>query len=146
MTPRLLDPSEAIHSELILPVLQRYFALEDLKWLGGALAYPVLTHNVQFWQAPESERNRWLPVIMEADTKHLVQYPDMSLFAYILAYPNRDALKNQSQLTAWTREELARERRVRHTFGFYYCPHLKLSLRALGVSIGDVVLRTARRW
>jgi SAM-dependent methyltransferase len=146
LTPRLLDPSEAIHSELILPVLRRYFTLENLKWLGGALAYPVLAQNEQFWQAPEAEQSRWLPAIMEADTEHLVQYPEASLFAYILAYPKRDTLENQSQLAAWTREELAREQRVRRTFGFYYRPHLRLSLRAFGVSVGDVALRTLRRW
>ena len=127
-------------------MLRRYFALEELKWLGGALAYPVLMHNEQFWQAPEAEQITWLPAIMEADTKHLAQYPDASLFAYILASPNKDTLENQSQLAAWTREELAREQSVRRTFGFYYCPHLKLSLRAFGVSVGDVALRTARRW
>ena len=63
----------------------------------------------------------------------------------MVAFPDKQTLENQAQLRVWTDEEVARERRVRHTLGFYYRPHLRLSLQAFMVSIGDVALRTVRR-
>ena len=39
------DPTEAIHSELIVETLHRYFHVERFVPLGGAIAYPLLTFN-----------------------------------------------------------------------------------------------------
>ena len=51
------DPTEAIHSELIVETLQRYFHVERFVPLGGAIAYPLLTFNdVVFWSSPTSAR------------------------------------------------------------------------------------------
>jgi hypothetical protein len=46
------DPTEAVHSELIRPVMSRYFELEIDRPLGGALAYPLLTFNDGFFDEP----------------------------------------------------------------------------------------------
>ena len=39
------DPTEAVHSELILPTMERYFRIEHRHDLGGGVAYLLLTHD-----------------------------------------------------------------------------------------------------
>merc|ERR1711998_676124 len=39
------DPSEAQHSELIMETIRRYFFIIVNNAVGGAIAYPLLTHN-----------------------------------------------------------------------------------------------------
>jgi SAM-dependent methyltransferase len=115
-----LDPTEAIHSELIVPFLQRYFHIDDYKHGGGALAYVVLTHNVNFSRASSAEQLSWLEHIMRADEKFLTKHPNSSLFDYILARPKKDILIQTQQLAQWDREELLREEQAKEHRGLYY--------------------------
>lgn len=39
------DPTEAIHSELVLETTARYFRFDHVRRLGGPIAYLLLTHN-----------------------------------------------------------------------------------------------------
>ena len=50
------DPTEAIHSELIVETLQRYFHVERFVPLGGAIAYPLLTFNARLLELAERAR------------------------------------------------------------------------------------------
>ena len=50
-----VDASEAVHSELIVETLYRYFKVSELVPLGGALAYPVLTHNEQLFSEADPQ-------------------------------------------------------------------------------------------
>ena len=50
-----VDPTEAIHSELILQTFHRYFIEREFTPLGGALAYPLLTHNHAMFGAPDDD-------------------------------------------------------------------------------------------
>ncbi len=120
LTMKLTDPSEAVHSELIVPVMKRYFHITDHKHMGGALAYLVLTHNNRFYAASPDEQAHWLRVIMDADADYLRRHPDSSLFDYILARPNKRSLEQTSQLDEWTREETQREETAQRNNGLYY--------------------------
>ena len=85
-----VDPTEAIHSELIVETLHRYFHVQRFGALGGAIAYPILTHNERLftcrtrpsklpsWRGPPGRRG--LPG----------RAPDSTLFAYMVATPNED--------------------------------------------------------
>ena len=50
------DPTEAIHSELIVETFHRYFTVGQFTPLGGAIAYPLLTHNSKMWEAQDHPR------------------------------------------------------------------------------------------
>lgn len=115
-----LDPTEAIHSELILPVMRRYFAIEEHHHLGGALSYPILTHNEPFHHAPASEQQVWLHYIVEADDAYLAAFPDSSLFDYVVARPYHAVLQDDQKLRAWTTEETQREQLAHEHGGVYY--------------------------
>ena len=52
-TMLVTDPTEAIHSELIVETMYRYFSVSEFTPLGGALAYPLLTHNTRLFEADD---------------------------------------------------------------------------------------------
>lgn len=120
LTMKLVDPSEAVHSELVVPVMRRYFHIDDHKRMGGALAYPVLTHNGRFYAAPLDEQTHWLKVVMDADADYLRRHPDSSLFDYVLARPDKHSLTETTQLAQWTHEETQREAAAERANGLYY--------------------------
>jgi SAM-dependent methyltransferase len=115
------DPTEAIHSELIVETLERYFHVERFVPLGGAIAYPLLTFNTGlFGLTDELERATWVEHILRADAAFLDEHPDSTLFAYFVARPNKQALEQSAALAAWEREETEREERARANGGEYY--------------------------
>ena len=105
------DPSEAQHSELIMPTLRRYFYVSLYKPLCGALAYPVLTHNSRlcaYYRSLVSKRSkpgnetapasdpehasieRAVSQLMAADWEYCQEDPEgRSLFAFVIAQPLR---------------------------------------------------------
>ena len=87
------DPTEAVHSELILDTFHRYFTVGELTPLGGAIAYPLLTHNTRLFDAADpAEQSVWLDRILEADDRFLAGHPDSSLFAYFSGTPDKSVL------------------------------------------------------
>jgi len=120
------DPTEAIHSELILPVMRRYFELEYVRALGGGLAYPVLTFNQRLQERPSDESEPAVERVLAADEAYTDGDPmGRTLFAYVIARPRKGALADSAQLAEWTAEEDERERRGAENGGRYY-PHTLL--------------------
>jgi SAM-dependent methyltransferase len=120
-TMLLDDPTEAIHSELIVETLQRYFHVERFVPLGGAIAYPLLTHNERlFGLTDQSEQATWVDHVLRADEDFLTEHPDSTLFAYFAAKPNKEALQRPEALARWEQEESDREERARVKGGEYY--------------------------
>ena len=79
----VVDPTEAIHSELIVDTFRRYFTEEQFTPLGGAIAYPLITHNARLFAAEDDAvRSLWIDRILEADGAFLDEHPDATLFAY----------------------------------------------------------------
>lgn len=134
------DPTEAIHSELIVPVMQRYFTLIEQRQVGGALAYPLLTHNEQLSSASAAEQERCVRTVMDADGDYLEAHPHSSLFAYIVAQPNKAALSMERRLHAWTIDEQQREQAAHAMGGRYY----ELQPEVQNTELSD--LRVERAW
>lgn len=117
------DPSEAIHSELILPTMQRYFDLEYRRDLGGGIGYLLLTHNDALHALHATDPAAAAPhvaAVMRADAELTDHDPSTSLFTYVIARPRVGALDDSSQLAAWTEEEEQRERVAAGAGGIYY--------------------------
>jgi SAM-dependent methyltransferase len=114
------DPTEAIHSELILETMRRYFHVHELRPLGGAIAYPLLTHNAAFAAASASVQEAAMATILEADDAYLAAEPESSLFAYAAAQPDKSSLLDTSSLARWADEEDEREREAEAAGGHYY--------------------------
>jgi SAM-dependent methyltransferase len=115
------DPTEAIHSELQVEVLRRYFDLKQFVPLGGALAYQILYQNTRLYkerQTPEGIET--LQRIMDADRAFLAADPESSLFSFWVATPKADALDNRLALAEWEKEENLREEAAANNSGRYY--------------------------
>ena len=116
------DPTEAIHSELVLAVMRRYFSLDYERALGGAIAYVLLTPNPAFLDAPPEVTAPWAELILAEDATFTDADPSRSLFVYAIARPCKSVLADTTQLAAWAAEEDERERRGAESGGRYYPP------------------------
>jgi SAM-dependent methyltransferase len=117
----ILDPTEAVHSELIVETFHRYFSEAQFTPLGGAIAYPLLTHNAQMWNTTDvKEQARCIDQILEADDQFLREHPESSLFAYFAGQPKKDVLQQRDLLDEWSAQEIQREQRARENGGEYY--------------------------
>jgi hypothetical protein len=118
-----VDPTEAVHSELIVETLHRYFHVERFVPLGGAIAYPILTHNERLFACDDKEEQAALvETVLRADEAFLAEYPDSTLFAYVVATPDKKVLGQTEALAEWDKEEAEREERARANGGVYYPP------------------------
>ncbi len=122
------DPTEAIHAELIMPVLRRYFHVEHFRALGGGVAYPVLTFNQAIFTRPENEVGAAVEQVLAADADYTDADPENNtLFGYVITRPRKTALADTAQLATWTAEEDQREKRAATHGGRYY-PDTMLSV------------------
>ena len=102
------DPTEAIHSELVLDTIARYFHISRLHRLGGGIGYLLLTHNDSVHNQPLDELEPHLHLIMQADAAFTEQHPHHTLFAYVVAGAAVEPPSDED-LARWKAEEDARE-------------------------------------
>jgi SAM-dependent methyltransferase len=102
------DPTEAIHSELVVATWNRYFTADVDVRLGGALAYPLLTHNLALHRAPAAERATWVGHVLDADAAFAAAHPELDVTLVRIGRPRPEVLTDTDQLEAWTMEEEAR--------------------------------------
>jgi SAM-dependent methyltransferase len=120
------DPSEAVHSELVLPLIDRYFDVEWIRRLGGGIAYPILTHNDRLHDAAPAVREPWVEHVMQADQRFVEQSPEHNLFAFVVAR-KRSHLPPEQALIDWEYEERVREEQALAN-GREYGPRTELAL------------------
>lgn len=114
------DPTEAVHSELIVNLMQRYFHVVEQRALGGAIAYPLLWQNIGLFNARETlDGRRWLQEIIDLDAEYTDGKLENSYFGIMICRPKREVLEDAAQLAAWTDEEARRERKARENGGRY---------------------------
>jgi SAM-dependent methyltransferase len=115
-----VDPTEAIHSNMILPTLARYFDIIEERPLGGALAYSLLHQNIGLYRAVQEGRDDgWLQRIIDADQEFTRGEVERSFFVYTVAKPKKDVLAQHAELQQWSDEENFREMAARKTGGRY---------------------------
>jgi SAM-dependent methyltransferase len=116
-----VDPTEAVHSELIVETLHRYFHVQRFVPLGGAIAYPIITHNDRLFACEDKvEQAAFVDKVLQADEAFLVEHPESTLFAYMVATPNKKVLERTEDLADWEQQETEREERARANGGAYY--------------------------
>ena len=83
-----VEPSEAIHSDLILPLIPKYFDVVYEKNLNGGVAYQILHNNIEEYEDnsnPESEK--WLQYLLKQDIKFTEEGKVPVLFWYGVCKP-----------------------------------------------------------
>ena len=119
------DPSEAQHSEMIMEVMRRYFYIRTFKPLGGAVAYPIFTHNMKFHAIPYGETEDTVKHVMKLDAQEFEEDPMRTLFAFVIAEPLKEGLPDERHQKILLRAELERE--SKGTQSTYYTPHCVLT-------------------
>ena len=116
------DPTEAVHSELIVPTIERYFRIEHHARLGGGVGYLLLTHNEAIHSRSQGDVDDAVQAVMAADGALTDAHPETTLFSYIVARPEKEVLADTGRLAEWTAAEDDRERRAAEAGGAYYPP------------------------
>lgn len=115
-----MDPSEAVHSDLILGTVQRYFTVEEERGLDGAIAYPLLFGQHKLLAA--IKRGEQLPLlerILAVDREWSRGEASRSFFAFQICRPGKAVLADEAQLATWTEEEDRREQAAAAAAGRY---------------------------
>ena len=122
-----MDPSEAIHSELIMKSVKRYFRIIEKNDTGGGIAYLLLTHNSRTSKLPVKKIRPYIDRILYYDSLFSRLRLVPQLFTYFVARSNKEALKNRSLNLRYQKEEKARERFADKRRGVYsFIDYLKL--------------------
>jgi hypothetical protein len=113
------DPTEAIHSELIIESVSRYFEIFERHDTGGGIAYELLTHNPKLKNVPSDELDTYIDRILAIDKEytHLNRVPP--LFSYFLAKPKKTVLSDKTKLEYYQKVENLREEKARKRHGVY---------------------------
>jgi SAM-dependent methyltransferase len=103
-----MDPTEAIHSHLELPVLDRYFSTLERHDLGGGLAYEVLSHNEKLDAAPVEELAPEVERLLQLDRATTASGRIPTLFSYYVLRADKSRLASPD-LDRFRRDEVRRE-------------------------------------
>lgn len=126
-TMLVTDPTEAIHSELIITSVKRYFNIIEKHDTGGGIAYPLLTHNQRLRKFPERKINKYIDLVLKFDKKYSKLSLVPQLFTYFIAIPNKKTIKNKYKCNIYQKEENERERLSELRRGTYsFVDYLKL--------------------
>jgi SAM-dependent methyltransferase len=102
------DPTEAIHSDLELAVLGRYFSTLERHDIGGGLAYEVLSHNEKLASAPAGDLAPELEKLLELDRSFTTSGTIPTLFSYYVLHAEKRSLTSP-ELDRFRRQENRRE-------------------------------------
>jgi ubiquinone/menaquinone biosynthesis C-methylase UbiE len=126
-----MDPSEAIHSELIVQTLLRYFEPVWFRYLNGQLAYGLLTHNSNLQTSScsaTSNLSEHISWILKSDAEFALSNDTGAMFMYSIMKPRSFKSFPSYKLDKWKEEERRRENAARQNHGLYYGmtrPHLE---------------------
>ena len=113
------DPTEAIHSDLSLPVLSRYFNIFERHDAGGGIAYEILLNNNKLLSIPTEELNPYLDKILFFDKQLTQEKKVPPMFSYFLAKPRKETLLDLASILRFEREENQREEMANRRGGVY---------------------------
>ena len=83
-----VEPSEAIHSDLILPLIPKYFDIVYQRNLNGGVAYQILHNNIdEFNDTSNSESVKWLEYLLQRDLQFTENGKVPVLFWYGVCTP-----------------------------------------------------------
>jgi SAM-dependent methyltransferase len=114
-----VDPTEAIHSELIFTAVYQYFNVFERHDVGGGIAYEILTHNDKLSEISADDLFPYIRRILEIDKEYTTRGKVPNLFSYFLARPNKTVLGDINKLERLQRCESFRESWAEKLGGVY---------------------------
>jgi SAM-dependent methyltransferase len=136
-TMLVTDPSEAVHSELILETIAKYFNLTYHKKLGGVLIYELLNFNDKFWTLEDDYTKKWINFLLESDESYTIK-TGRSYFDFFICQP-KAKIANTKILKQYEISENEREKAARDNGGLYY---KKTLLQVMSEKVSDLSIRS----
>jgi SAM-dependent methyltransferase len=62
-----IEPTEAIHSDLVRPMFEKYFDTIYERNMNGGIAYQILWNNIENFSNDDSEASKWLDYLLKKD-------------------------------------------------------------------------------
>jgi SAM-dependent methyltransferase len=62
-----IEPTEAIHSDLVRPMFEKYFDIIYERDMNGGIAYQILWNNIENFCDDDPEAIKWLDYLLEKD-------------------------------------------------------------------------------
>lgn len=113
------DPTEAIHSNLIIDTMERYFDIFERHDTAGGVAYELLTHNPRLKQLPAADLDEVVDRVLRADRELTESGAVPAMFSYFIARPRKESLQDAARVAEFQAEEEERERRASQRCGVY---------------------------
>ncbi|HSW90176.1 MAG TPA: class I SAM-dependent methyltransferase [Patescibacteria group bacterium] len=104
-TMMISDPSEAIHSELIIETLQRFFEVKEQHNISGMIAYNILSLNPKLHKG---QRSGAIQKVLDKDKEAFLAGKTPPMFTYMITKPKKVISKNRRLF--WQLSEDLRER------------------------------------
>jgi 2-polyprenyl-3-methyl-5-hydroxy-6-metoxy-1,4-benzoquinol methylase len=83
-----VEPSEAIHSDMVIPTFKKYFNTVYEKNLNGGIAYQILWNNIkEFQNSQDLEAKKWLDYLLIKDYEMTEKCEVPVLFWYGVGKP-----------------------------------------------------------
>lgn len=111
------DPTEAIHSNLIVETFSRYYDLEFFRPVGGMLLYEILFQNEALLSLHGKEFTDLLQDIINEEERILTTNPYSTFFSYFVGKKKQI---DKDKITLWLEEENQREKKAMENSGHYY--------------------------
>jgi ubiquinone/menaquinone biosynthesis C-methylase UbiE len=84
-TMMVTDPTEAIHSGMIMEAVKKYFDFIHLKFVGGGVAYTLLSQNPKLDKLKTKEAEKIIEKVLNIDHKYTKQGLMADMFTYFIA-------------------------------------------------------------
>jgi SAM-dependent methyltransferase len=144
-TMLVTDPTEAIHSSLILDTVARYFDIVERHDAGGGIAYELLSRNPPLARASPQHRDPHIERVLALDLEATRAGKVPPLFSYFIARPRKRVLKDEARLAYWQRAEAESERVAERRRGVYSRPQYLRLLFQLGLGRIQYLWHRAKR-
>ena len=82
-----IEPTEAIHSDLVIPSFKKYFDMIFERNMNGGIAYQILWNNISEFEKNDEESLKWLNFILEKDAEFTNNAKVPVLFWYGVGQP-----------------------------------------------------------
>ena len=84
-----IEPTEAIHSDLVRPTFEKYFDVVYERNFNGGIAYQILWNNIEEFDKDKDESKKWLEYLLENDHKFSSNGKVPTLFWYGVGKPKQ---------------------------------------------------------
>jgi SAM-dependent methyltransferase len=115
------DPTEAIHSELVMPMFYRYFYPLERRDLNGGIAYQIMHNNRELFLNKIALATECVKFLLEADEVYSNFELVPPLFSFFIGRPKKElfAPNKKDLLNEWKEEETKREQSALKNGGIY---------------------------